>query len=177
MLYLIINNQMRLEEWGVSMRSLTCVFSGHRSLPSERLCEISLLLRQEIIKQIEGGTRYFGCGGALGFDTLAALTVLDLAAENPDIRLILVLPCEDQDKRWAASDKERYQLIKRRAHKIVTLHGGYVYGCMQERNRYLVDHAQCLISYLTQSRGGTRYTVNYAEKENIPVINIASLLK
>ena len=38
-----------------------------------------------LIGAIEQGYRYFGAGGALGFDTLAAQTVLELRSEYPDI--------------------------------------------------------------------------------------------
>ena len=41
---------------------------------------------------------FYGAGGALGFDTLAAQTVLDMKKEYPQLRLILVLPCEDQTR-------------------------------------------------------------------------------
>jgi uncharacterized phage-like protein YoqJ len=153
-----------------------CVFSGHRSLPYDKLSDISVLLRREIIRQIDGGIHTFGCGGALGFDTLAALTVLDLTSLYPCVRLVLVLPCADQDKGWPSRDKERYRSIKERAHEVITLHDRYVYGCMQERNRYLVNCAGCLIAYLTRPRGGTSYTVHYAASKNVPVVNIAAFL-
>lgn len=159
------------------MDKRSCAFSGHRNLPKNRLSEIAFLLRQEIIRQIEAGVCDFYCGGALGFDTLAALTILDLMPLYPHIRLILALPCKNQDRGWSTRDKERYRYIKERAHKTIILHEQYVYGCMQERNRYLVDHAQCLIAYLTQLRGGTYYTFNYAKDEDVSVVNIASLLE
>ncbi len=137
------------------MENGICAFSGHRSLPANELAAIAFSLRKEVVRQTEGGVYDFGCGGARGFDTLAALTVLELAEADPRIRLILVLPCEDQDKGWPAHDRERYRRIKERAHETVILHEKYVYGCMQERNRLLIDRAGLLVAYLTQPRGGT----------------------
>ncbi len=41
----------------------------------------------------------------------------------------------------------------------------YREGCMLKRNRYLVDHATCLLAvYNGEWRGGTAMTVRYARK-------------
>lgn len=57
---------------------------------------------------------YFGAGGALGFDTLAAQTVLELKKKYPDIRLILVLPCLSQTRNWKAANISEYERIKQK---------------------------------------------------------------
>ncbi|WP_297983767.1 hypothetical protein [uncultured Oscillibacter sp.] len=49
----------------------------------------------------------------------------------------------------------------------------YTRGCMHKRNRYLVDNSGVCVCYLTKERGGTAYTVNYAEKRKLEIINIA----
>ena len=54
------------------MRSKTVCFTGHRELPTDDLPEISKRLEDTLATLIEQGYRYFGAGGALGFDTLAA---------------------------------------------------------------------------------------------------------
>ena len=41
-----------------------------------------------------------------------------------------------------------------------------------KRNRHLVDHSGVCVAYLTESRGGTAYTVDYARKNGVPVINL-----
>ena len=65
-----------------------------------------------MIEAIEQGYRYFGTGGALGFDTLAAQTVLELKNKYPEIKLILVLPCENQTQGWERADIEEYERIQ-----------------------------------------------------------------
>ena len=154
----------------------TCAFTGHRLLERRQISQISYLLRCSVVEQIQAGVCCFASGGALGFDTLAALTVLDLSEEFPHVKLMLVLPCENQDRWWPIFDRERYKRIKERANEVVVLHKTYINGCMQERNRYLVDHASRVISYLNRSKGGTYYTVQYAKKANVPVYNIADRL-
>ena len=44
---------------------------------------------------------------------------------------------------------------------------------MQKRNRHLVDNSSACICYLTKSAGGTAYTVNYARRMGLRIINIA----
>ncbi len=68
------------------MRSKTVCFTGHRELPADDLPEISKRLEDTLATLIEQGYRYFGAGGALGFDTLAAQAVLRLRERYPQIR-------------------------------------------------------------------------------------------
>ena len=79
-----------------NLRVNTCCFTGHRIIPSGEKETIRNLLETAIEKAIQDGYRFFGAGGALGFDTLAAQTVLTLKQQYPHIRLILVLPCINQ---------------------------------------------------------------------------------
>ena len=73
---------------------------------------------------------FYGAGGALGFDTLAAQTVLDMKKEYPQLRLILVLPCEDQTRGWRSEDIAVYENIKRRSDKVVYVSREYTPDCM-----------------------------------------------
>ena len=50
----------------------------------------------------------------------------------------------------------------------------YTSDCMHRRNRHLVDYSGTCISYLMRSSGGTAYTVDYARKKGLHVINIAN---
>ena len=42
-----------------------------------------------------------------------------------------------------------------------------------QKNRHLVDNSSVCVAYLTQSGGGTAYTVEYANKHGLKIINIA----
>lgn len=55
--------------------------------------KVAVRLRKNIEEQIKAGVVFYGAGGALGFDTIAAQTVLEMKNEYPQLRLILVLPC------------------------------------------------------------------------------------
>lgn len=62
---------------------------------------------------------------------------------------------------------------KRQADKVVYTSKEYTRGCMHKRNRHLVDNSSICIAYLTEQSGGTAYTVDYARKNGLIVINIA----
>ena len=100
-----------------------------------------------------------------GDDTWAALAVLALKKENPALKLHCILPCEGQADGWSASARERYFSILGQADEVVYVSREYSKDCMLKRNRYLVDHAACLLAvYNGEWRGGTAMTVRYARK-------------
>lgn len=155
------------------MREKTCCFTGHRHIPPEDRDRLAARLEETVLALIEGGFRFFGAGGALGFDTMAAQTVLRLRERFPQIRLILVLPCLEQTKGWQPADATMYTLIKTRADKVVYTSRAYDRGCMHRRNRHLVDSSAVCVCYLKSDTGGTAYTVNYAETRGLRIIRLA----
>ena len=157
----------------MDLREKTCCFTGHRNLSSGEKLKASVRLHRVIEEQIKAGVVFYGAGGALEFDTLAAQTVLDMKKEYPQLRLILVLPCEDQTRGWRSEDIVVYEDIKRRSDKVVYVSREYTPDCMRRRNRHLVDHSGTCICYLTRSSGGTAYTVDYARRKGLCIINVA----
>ena len=155
------------------MKSQTCCFTGHRKIPESELKGLKAALSAAIEKKIDEGYLYFGAGGALGFDTLAAQTVIELRKSHPDIKLILVLPCENQAAWWQESDKRIYSDIIAQADKVTVLQKTYTPDCMHKRNRHLVDNSNACICYLTEPTGGTAYTVAYAKANGMEITNLA----
>ena len=154
------------------MREKTVCFTGHRTIPIHRQGALAQRLREAVEASIHRGYRYFGAGGALGFDTLAAQTVLNLKRDYPHIRLILVLPCPSPAERWSSAQQHTYETIKAQADKVVYTSQVYDRGCMYRRNRHLVEHSSLCICYLTQAVGGTAYTVDYAIAQGLEVVNL-----
>lgn len=103
----------------MDMRAKACCFTGHRSLSVAEKIKVAVRLRKAIKELVKQGIVLYGAGGALGFDTLAAQTVLDMKKEYPRLRLILVLPCEDQTRGWRSEDIAVYEDIKRGSNKVV----------------------------------------------------------
>ena len=155
------------------MREKICCFTGHRKIPPEERAEITDRLERVIISLYQQGIRVYEAGGALGLDTLAARTVLHLRESCPGMKLILVLPCLTQTRGWRPEDVAEYDRIKAQADEVIYMAQQYTRGCMQKRNRYLVDHSGVCVCYLTRDSGGTAYTVQYAGKQGLEIINIA----
>lgn len=148
-------------------------FSGHRILP-KNCRELKKSLISAIKNLIEKGVVFFCAGGALGFDMFAEETVLELKKEYPQIKLVLFLPCPPQEQtlKWNDVQRQRYYGILSQADGVRVVSGNYSSVCMLERNRHLVDSGQYLICYLRKKRGGTFYTVNYAEEQKINIIRL-----
>ncbi len=156
------------------MREKSCCFTGHRIIPAEEREAIAKKLAYLVERLIvERGVEVFWAGGALGFDMLAAETVLAMKKKFPHIRLHLMLPCPEQADRWNERDAAKYRRILELADYVEYASPTYVVGCMHERNRRLVTNSRYCLCYLTKSNGGTAYTVACAEREGLALINVA----
>ena len=60
------------------MKEKTCCFTGHREIPERDYNLLKQKTKNAIVALIGKGVIYFGAGGARGFDTIAAETVLEL---------------------------------------------------------------------------------------------------
>ncbi|MBD5080609.1 MAG: DUF1273 domain-containing protein [Ruminococcaceae bacterium] len=146
----------------------TVCFSGHRII-TEPLNEVKSRLATAITDCIKDGVTNFIAGGALGFDILAEQAVIELKG-----KLTLALPCppEEQTARWTKDQQSIYNEILRKANEVLVISPHYFNGCMQKRNRFMVDNSTKLICYLRQNRGGTFYTVNYASKNDKMIVRL-----
>ena len=149
-----------------------CCFSGHRNIPMHKAKIIFETLQLEIENLIKQGVDTFISGGARGFDCIAACIVVALKDVHPQIKLVFALPCKDQAKFWKKEDIALYNQLLKKADKIIYTSENYYNGCMHVRNRFMVDNSSYCICYLSQEKGGTAYTVNYAKKSGCKVINV-----
>ncbi len=140
-----------------------CVFTGHRELGDDFSPR---KLKAAVKKVVEKGVEVFYDGMAMGFDLLAAETVLSLKKQNPQIKLIACIPCYGQEKNFSAKDKERYCKILKKADEKVLLSEHYFRGCMQVRDKYMAERADCMIAYCKKQTGGAAYTVKCFQKSN-----------
>lgn len=155
------------------MEQVTCCFTGHRILSREDIQRIRPRLAQAVDAMIRRGVTTFISGGALGFDQMAALEVLSRRDEgHAPIRLIIAQPCRSQAARWTAEQRRNYEQILARADEVVCLAETYYNGCMQARNRWMVEHAAYVIACMARLKGGTAQTVSYALKKDRQVLNL-----
>lgn len=151
-----------------------CCFTGHRTIPAQHMSRLYPLLDKEILSLYNKGVRIFRAGGAMGFDTIAALRVLYLKSQGYELTLELILPCRDQTSRWPPSAVLDYNFILSRADSVRYVTEAYNRYCMLQRDRALVDGSGYCISYLTENRGGTAYTVAYALKNGLTLVNLGN---
>lgn len=154
-------------------RNKTACFTGHREI---RYQDVNLQedLKVILVDLINQGYLYFGAGGARGFDTLAAETVLELRKQYPQIYLILILPFKNQygyEKGWSNQEIEKYVELKEKAQKVVYIQEKYSSGVYYKRNRHLVDFSSVCICYQYKETGGTAYTTKWAKSRGLKVIN------
>lgn len=151
-----------------------CSFTGHRRLPLAEIDAIQERLTLEIEKLItKNGVCNFLTGGAVGFDTLAAMSVIRLKIKYPEIRLYLLLPHYGQANNFSESERYVYDIIFREANEVYYLAKRYEKGCMLKRNKALVDNAKYLISYCNRDTGGTANTLHYARFCKVNDLNLA----
>ena len=155
------------------MNSKRCCFTGHRPeklhLPESA---VKALLKKAIINAVDDGFLTFISGMARGVDIWASEIVLDLREENSDIHLICTPPYEGFEKRWSLSEQKRYNDILETSDFVKFVSRHYYKACFQVRNVYMVDHSQMVISAYNGSSGGTRNTIEYANRKGVKVVNI-----
>lgn len=150
----------------------TACFSGHRAITEEFEAKIISDLIYEINLRIIKGYDCFICGGATGFDTVAAECVLKARSDNPHIKLVLALPYKNHHIKWPQADKTKYEYILKNADEVIYVSEEYNRGCMLKRNRFMIDNSSLLIAYCGATTGGTVYTYNYAIKSGIERVNL-----
>lgn len=149
----------------------TCFFTGHRDIPEDERSRLVDDLEKSIKELFSIGINNFVCGGAIGFDTLAAQAV-ERMRNNIDVKLHIIVPCRDQHKYFSPNQKAEYERLLESADSVEILYEHYSRGCMHARNRKMADMSSVCIAYCTSETGGTAYTVNYATKKGIKVIYI-----
>lgn len=142
----------------------TCAITGHRILKKDFNENLLKLKLKEIISY---GYDTFLIGMAKGFDMKCFEILLSL---NSEIKIIACIPCKNQSQTYKENEKNKYNELLNKASEIIYLSEEYTNGCMQIRNRFMVDNSSLLFAYLYSNIGGTFYTVNYAKKKNKKII-------
>ncbi len=153
----------------------TCFFTGHRIIANKNIEKIKELIAQNIEELIiKHDVKNFICGGALGFDMIAAETVAKMREMYPHIKLILYLPCYGQSRNWTDKQRFRYNMIKAKADEYVYItEEEYTKECMNLRNMKMIKDSAFCIAFCMLSRSGTGLTMKNAEAVGTIIKNIA----
>lgn len=145
-------------------------FTGHRELQDETL--ILYKLDEVVSDLIFNGYERFFAGGAKGFDMLAAESVIMNKKKYPNVKPDIIHPYKDYTKYWDSNCVSRFNKICENADKVEYISDTYWRGCIQKRNRELMNRSSICVCYLIKKCGGTAYTVECARKKQIQIINL-----
>lgn len=157
-----------------------CCFSGYR--PSKFPFQLKesdpdflVMLRNfttTILALIDDECGVFYTGMAMGFDIIAAETVLKFKEKHPYIKLIAVVPFEEQEISYSSEWKLRYDAVINACDEVNVLSKEYHNGCYQNRNKFMVDNSDYVVTWYDGKQGGTRNTLLYAQKKNRYIVNV-----
>lgn len=163
----------------------TCAITGHRPTrfkfkynENDNRCKrLKRRLREQFVLLYERGVRRFLVGGALGVDQWSGEILLKLQLEPAykDIELVVVLPYPGHDDRWDERSKKRLAFLIQHSTEHLTIGKEPWRENFIKRNRYMVDHADCLVAVYDNDgnlRSGTMQTVNYAKQKTLPIVYI-----
>ena len=163
---------------GMTKQEQTCCLTGHRAIPPGEEAKIMVRAENILLKLIrEKNVRYFGVGGAVGFDMLASEILLDLREHREhQLKIVSVLPWpgwrETDD--WTDELRAREERILRASDKVVYVRDAFEKNVFLLRDRKLVDGSGYCVSYCNRLRTGTAYTVRYALDHGVKVFNASS---
>ena len=156
-----------------------CAFTGYRpekfsfgDNEADLRCEqLKQKLFCEILRMTREGVNVFMSGMARGVDLWAAEAVLQIQNVKPSqkIELWAIVPYDRQPLAWSAKERARYQRILEQAAHVEYISHDYYNGCLQKRNRYMVDHATHLLAVYDGQPGGTASTIRYARKKGLEI--------
>lgn len=172
----------------------TITFSGHRpnklygyNLKDPKYLKLNKFL-EDILenKIVEEGYDTFISGGALGFDTVAFLSVKNLKKKYSHIRNIMAVPFQNQPVKWSQKDQRLYAWMKDTADEVIYVDslegynrtnseaGAFNPDKLKIRNEYMIDNADFLIALWDMDyKSGTGHCVGYAKKVlNNPILVI-----
>ncbi len=156
-----------------ALRQHRCCFTGHRP---EKLgvseARAKALLKSAIQQAISEGYVTFLSGMARGIDLWAAEIVIEEREKNDNIHLVCVSPFNGFEMRWSEQDKTTYYSIMEQADLVKYISQHYYKACFQVRNEWMVDRVSRVIAAYNGTKGGTKNTIEYANRKEIFVENI-----
>lgn len=149
----------------------TVCLTGHRpkSFPwgYDESRESCLRFKEEVrdvfVGAIEFGITTFLTGMAEGFDMIGAEILLELRKKH-NIKVVAVVPCVGQELKWKPDQQKRYKKILKGCDDVIILSDHYTPTCMNDRNKYMVEHSSICIACWNGKPSGTGNTVRFAKQ-------------
>jgi len=161
-------------------RQSACCFTGHRpgKLPwryneqDPRCQRLKRQMMDAVEAAYEEGYRHFLCGMAMGCDLYFCECALALRSRRSDVTVEAAVPCPTQADGWPEQEQIRYRMLVNACDYETVVAEQYTPDCMQRRDRYMVDHASLLIAAYDGTQGGTQYTIQYALRRGLNIVDL-----
>lgn len=141
---------------------MNVTFCGHSEIYAQEP------VRQWLVKTVEDliakGAEVFLLGGYGQFDQIAASVVWELKAKHSHIQSILVLPYLDKKIDTSHYDDTTYPPLETVPRRYAISH----------RNRWMVDNADVVVSYVLYGWGGAATTLEYAERKQKVILRYST---
>ena len=141
---------------------MKCCFFGHRDVEEN----IEPMLMKSIEELIEIGVTDFYVGNQGAFDKMVYRTLEKISNENKKIRVSVVLaylPTQENVYKNTIYPEGLECVPKKFA--------------ISHRNKWMIEHSDYVISYVTRTFGGASQFCELARKKGKEIINIANLVK
>lgn len=178
----------------------TLAFTGHRPKDlggydedNPTALKVQKQLRVMILQAYESGYRTFITGMAMGVDQWAGHIVADLKPEHSDIKLIAAIPFASQPMVWTMAARGSWEIVLSDCDEIYVVDTNpeevilmndilrdsripskdqkyLISKKLNDRNKWMVDKADCMLAVWKHTAGGTENCIKYAQSKNKTVI-------
>ena len=149
----------------------TCCVSGSVVLPYHDQ-EIRRRIRELAAKLVAAGVVYFLVGGDIGFDMIAAGTLLTMRRNDGlPIQVISVLPFPGYSDHWMEEYRLRQKHIMLHSDRVLYVSREKRPFIRAERDRKMADRAEYCLTYCTGPGGEEAELIRYALDRGLLVLN------
>ncbi|TGB04570.1 SLOG family protein [Halobacillus salinus] len=125
-------------------------------------------IKRRIAGLLDGGLEWVLVSGQMGVEMWAAQVVLDLRENGYDIKLGVIPPFQDQEKRWPEDLQMMYEELTMTADFFKPVFNKEYEGPYQfkAKDQFLVEHSDgCLVLFDEETDGSPKFFLNKAKDQ------------
>lgn len=168
-----------VNEYGYEEKEIVTSVTGHRpqklfgyNYEDERYNKLKEIFKEHLIN-LKTDIAISGC--ALGADQMFSLAVLELKNDGIPMKLYSAVPFKNFGGNWFGKNIDIHNEILRKSDKVIYISNedyDKKLTQLQDRNEFLVNASDNLISIFDGSPSGTKNCIDYANKMHKKIINI-----
>ena len=131
------------------------------------------VLHQEIENQIQTGCFYFISGMNWGIELIGAEMVMKLRTKYPSVKLICVIPFEEQAAKWNEENRNRYFEVLEHADEMKLICMRYSEDSYDLRDDYILQKSNRIIAVIDEEKEGGKALTEKAIRQGLETILIS----